>query len=417
MVANGVVVKQTDVAMQPLANFIQSLFGPCADFIKQCTKKPDVEPLPPPTIVDGVINKDLRNALKVVTTEIEKNFDKIIAKAKEDSNAAAQAALMAYRNPPKNSSKSRPAVSPLKSSGRHGFLHLKEKENEEEIQSPSVETPSSSSSEQDEAVAAAHRAFDDILRKYRGAVLSHTGENFSNVVNELEKVKARLKEEREQRKVAERMVVNLQTQVQELQKEIANLRASSSSSSSSDSKPSAKPTGISTSPFKPAGLTSSTTPVTPSASTEAKSKTRPLNMQSRLPCAAMNRQAIALLDEVLMLSARINRVPQVLYLARIVRELQRLIRTQFTEPFEFAKNITYNPSEGEDSNISFDDEKMHNLRRAIPECINKVRDWCADMLEDDAVLPTFYPSASLRIQNLVDLLRDVSKNLRSSIFS
>ena len=93
------------------------------------------------------------------------------------------------------------------------------------------------------------------------------------------------------------------------------------------------------------------------------------------------------------------------------------IRTPFEEPFEFAKGLQYNPNVGEDSSVSFEDEKMHGLRRAIPDCINKVRDWVINMLQDGVVSPTYYPSACLRMQNLVDLLRDMSQTLRISVLA
>jgi len=408
MVANGVVVKANDVAMQPIASFIQSLFTPCADFIKNCTKNPEIAPLPPPSTTES-FGKDLRNALKVLAAEIDKSFDKINAKAKEDSNAGAMTALQRYKNPAKRKDLDKARVAsgatPTKNPSRLGFFRGDHKqEGEEDMNLPSVEPPATP----DEAVAAAHKAFEDILMRYRASVLAHTGENFSNIVNEFEKCKADLQEEREQRKIAERMVQQLQTQVQQLQEEVASLKANKSSV------PLHVNTAWNNSTPAPAGP--ATTPAA-AAQQEVKSPTQQLNMMSHLPCAALNRQAVALLDEILMLSGRISRVSQVLYLARIVRELQRLIRTPFNEPFEFGKNLAYNPNAGEDSSVSFEDEKMHGLRRAIPDCINKVRDWCVNMLEDGVVSPQYYPSVSLRMQNLVDLLKDMSRTLRGSIFS
>jgi len=413
MVANGVVVKPNDVAMQPIANFIQSLFTPCSDFIKTCVKNPDIAPLPAQRINDSNMTKDLRHALKVLSTEIDKNFDKIAAKAKEDNNAGAQAALMRLKNPPKDKEKQKV---PLKAqSSRHTFFGGSHKQEVAEAE-PDASAAGDVPSTPDLAVVAAHKALDDILMKFRASVLSYTGENFANVVDEFEKCKAELEKEREQRKLAERMVNTLQEQVTRLQQEIANLNSGKSPA------PGSPPMGLGMTPGMAPGMGPGMGPgMLPKAASFAGQKvqqeTSPLNMQSRLPCAAMNRQAVALLDEVLMLSARVTRVSQVLYLARIVRDLQRLIRTPFEEPFEFSKNLGFNPTAVEDSSVSFEDEKMHGLRRAIPDCISKVREWCINMLEDGVVSPTYYPGACLRMQNLVELLKDVSRNLRSSVFA
>jgi len=253
--------------------------------------------------------------------------------------------------------------------------------------------------------------------KFRASVLAYSGENFANVVNDYEKCKAELEKEREQRKVADKMIASLQSQIQQLQQEIATLRAAPASPSQASS-PQQQPAK---SPFSAPVASPSHSPA-PTSNDNVKPHTpepvaeKSLNMQSRLPCAATIRQAVALLDEVLLLSSRITRVSQLLYLARIVRDLQRLIRTPIEEHFEFSKGLTYNPTAGEDSSVSFEDEKMHGLRRAIPDCINKVRDWCINMLEDGVVSPTYYPSASLRMQNLVDLLKDVSRTIRATLF-
>jgi len=409
MVANGVVVKASDKAMQPIANFVQSLFNPCAEFIKMCTKDPAIAPLPPVVMGDGSVSKELRHALKVVSTEIDKNFEKVSGKAKEMNLGAVQAALIRLKNPPK------PAPKPGKSpSNRFSIFRDHTKDADDDIPLPSSNTPLQPSGLSqppvygDEAVQAAHKALDDMLNKFRASILAYTGENFATVVNDFEKCKADLEKEREQRKVAERMVVTLQDQVQKLQQEIASLRAASSSTPPPSSPPASETPAV--------GIPKPVVPVvkvnkeTPPAPTQ-------VGMQSHLPCAPTNRQAVALLDEILMLSARLTRVSQVLYLARVAREFQRLVRTPFEEPFEFSKNITYNPTAGEDSTVSFEDEKMHGLRRAIPDHLSKLREWCINMLEDGAVSPTYYPGVCLRMQNLVELLKDVSRNLRASVFA
>jgi len=403
MVANGVVVKPNDVAMQPIANFIQSMFAPCSDFIKLCIKNPEIAPLPPPPVSDGIINKELRRALKVLATEVDKNFDKISSKAKEDNDTVAQAALTRLKNPSKIREKSRTTFGFFRGGGDH-----KQDNTEEEVVSPpSAQAPVEVPPSADDAVVAAHKSLDEMLMKFRASVLAYSGENFANVVNDYEKCKAELEKEREQRKVADKMIASLQSQIQLLQQEIATLRAAPPTTPTTPATPAAQ--------VRPPLVGSP--PQTRAADPKTTNAPKQMNMQSRLPCAAQNRQAVALLDEVLMLSGRITRVSQVLYLARIVRELQRLIRTPYEEQFEFAKNLTYNPTAGEDASVSFDDEKMHGLRRAIPDCISKVREWCIDMLDDGVVSPTYFPGVCLRMQNLVDILKDVSQTLRTSVLS
>ena len=137
--------------------------------------------------------------------------------------------------------------------------------------------------------------------------------------------------------------------------------------------------------------------------------------QSALPCAAQNRQAVALLDEIALLAARATRVAHILFLARVVRELQRLERAPLNEPFEFAASLGFHPAAGDDSGVSFDDEKMRGLRVLVPECIGKARDWCLHLLEPDAVRPQAYPIISFRMQSLVAFLKEVSQNLRTSV--
>jgi len=431
MVANGIVVKPNDVAMQPLSGFIQSLFNPCAEFIKQCTAKPMVDPLPPLQISETNISKELRNALKVLASEVDKNFDKISAKAKESNDAAAQAALQRLKNLGKKNA-ARPPAPAVKGAGAHmpsfsfrrNADHAKSvEEADDEVEPPKgtyAEVANATTLETkdpvNDAVMVAHKTLDEMLAKFRGSVLAFTGENFARVAEDCERYKIELEKEREQRQVAERLVKTLQDQVEQLQAEVATLRANAaaaaaaaaSSSSISASTGSRPASGV---------LNANMNFVQPRPNTSISSDSIGSPLHSHLPCAPQVRQAIALVEEITLLTPRISKVAQVLYLARIVRDLQRLVRTPYNEPFEFSKRVAYDPNAGDGSGVTFDDEKMQGLRRAIPDCLSKAHEWCQNILSPGTIPPSLFPATALRIQNLVDLLKDVSQNLRQSFMA
>ena len=554
MVANGTVVKSTDTALQPLSDFIQSQFAPCADFIKRATTDPGVIPAPPPSLVGKTtVNKELRNALKVLAGEIDHNLATITEKAKDPTivpvlqyiqkpgkvrptlparSAAMRSAAMrsaagraltvcsaltvnsssssdaGHHTPDSSSAPPSPVPSPLlqhhpppplqqqqtqqqtqpsatatATAGSAGstpvcpspFLGRSPKQSHwtTEVAAPTAPAPGADSRADPvaDATGAAHRALDDMLARFRSAVLAYSGENFARVAQDCERAKMELQKERDARRGAEAMVERLTNQVIALQQEVARLRAGSTGGSSSISisacatpavgvtpATSATPTPLPTplgSPMPrcgsssgtrgggagagPTGLTvqvsglgaaatgSSSSSSSSSASVGATggaaaartaspmADVAELCAQSALPCAAQNRQAVALLDEIALLAARATRVAHILYLARVVRELQRLERAPLGEPFEFAASLGFNPAAGDDAGVSFDDEKMRGLRVLVPECIGKARDWCLHLLEPDAVKPQSYPIISFRMQNLVAFLKEVSQNLRTSV--
>jgi len=261
---------------------------------------------------------------------------------------------------------------------------------------------------------AAHKMLDEMLAKFRGSVLAFSGENFARVAAECEKYKCELEKEREERKIQERLIKSLQEQVQRLQAENAELRLGREDAVASSTP---APSRVhSTSGLRPSDIQPGAKPATPAAADPAPTTTQ-VNMQSRMPCAPQVRQAMALCDEISLLVPRISKVCEVLYLARVVRDLKRLVSTPYGDPFEFSKGLTFDPKAGEGSNVSFEDEKMLSLRRAIPDGFIKVREWCVHTLMDGIVIPALYPATGLRVQRLVELLKDVSRNLRTSVMS
>ena len=556
MVANGTVVKSTDAALQPLSDFVQAQFAPCADFIRRVTTDPGVIPAPPPNLAGKTtVSKELRGALKVLAAEIDRNLATITEKAKDPAivpvlqyiqkpgkvrpalparaaaarsaagraltigtfgsggacNSSSDTTAMSHGGegssaPPSpipsplqqhhpipqvaaagtsasTSSSSSPtpsfvAAAPIPGTGTSPFLGMSPKQPHRTVEGGATATGTAAAASAAtagatagatttdpvaDATGAAHRALDEMLGRFRSAVLAYSGENFARVAQDCERAKAELQREREARRVAEAMVERLANQVAALQQEVARLRGCTCGTSTSTSVcatpaagvtpatsavPTPQPTPLgspmprcassscgcasgghirsnsngggsaSTSGCASASASAGvvqTTARSPSPMLEAGGlSVTELCAQSALPCAAQNRQAVALLDEIALLAARASRVAHILYLARVVRELQRLERAPMTEQFEFA-SLGPGPAAADDSGVSFDDEKMRGLRVLVPECIAKAREWCLHLLEPDAVKPQAYPIISFRMQNLVAFLKDVSQNLRSSI--
>ena len=473
VVANGMQVKSTDTALSPIAEFVQAQIGTCADFIHRITDASTSVPPPNAPPVFGptpVISKELRTALKVLASEIDKNLANITEKAGDlklvpvlqyiqkpgKMNPLGYTAVPPPPVPAEEKGSPVPGLKvqhatempdplPPRPSNRAGrprstiaFMtlprnlilgrseHLQQKEHQlkeqqhlQEQQLPtSFQAAASSVLNNDpvgSASAAAHASLDRMLSQFRAAVLASTGEHFSRMAKEYEDTLTELEKEREQRRTAERLVEHLTAQVKQLQKQLAEAQANKPIAATSSSGTSSPITPFITHARGSVAYSPAADPSTAAAAAAAVG-VPVLTVKKALPYAAIARQVTALLEGLMLLVPQISTLAQLMYMARVSRELRRLVATPTDEQFVFnTASITYNPDEGKDMHIASDDEKVRGLRALIPGCLAEARKWSKRIECDEDVLPMHYPLLTSRLQLLAELLKQVTNNLRAPV--